>query len=206
MASSTRNKTPKPSAAAQPAKPAGPAPSADPMKAPRYTAWHIVGVVVGVLALVTLACMAGVGIGMGVSRTGAAALLGLQSFRPSTASPMFPRGQGVMPWNQMPYGQMMPFDDEQVPQGGTAYLGVAYDVADNGAAVTQVIQGSPADAAGLKVGDVIHAVDDTVITQANQLRRLIQLHQPGDKVSLTILRNDGSQTIVVTLGSAPANQ
>ena len=205
MANSTRKQTPKPSAPAQPAKPAEVAPTGDPMKAPRYSAWHIVGVVVGILALVTVACVAGIGIGLGMSRT-AGTLLGFQALRPNAVSPMNPRGQGVMPWNQMPFGEMMPFDNDQAPFAGAAYLGVAYDVADNGASVTQVISGSPADSAGLKVGDVIHAVDGTVIAQANELRRLIQAHQPGDKVSLTVLRNGGSQTIVVTLGTAPANQ
>ena len=82
-----------------------------------------------------------------------------------------------------------------------ALLGVNVKTASNGVGIAQVENGSGADAAGLKVGDVITAVGSTQVTTAEQLRAVIASHAPGDKLELSILRNGKTSTVSVTLGT-----
>ncbi|HEX7626240.1 MAG TPA: trypsin-like peptidase domain-containing protein [Gaiellaceae bacterium] len=82
-----------------------------------------------------------------------------------------------------------------------ALLGVSVKTAANGVAVADVSNGSAADNAGVKAGDVITAVGGTTVTTAEQLRAIIDSHQPGDKLSLTILRSGSTKTIDATLGT-----
>ena len=110
-----------------------------------------------------------------------------------------------------------------------AYLGVAIEsipaAAANtlgtkaGAAVTEVRSGSPAAAAGLKGstgtksvdgrayptgGDVITAVDGRTVAGADALRAAIDAKKPGEKITLTVLRNGKTTSVDVTLASRPA--
>ncbi len=57
-----------------------------------------------------------------------------------------------------------------------------------GALVRSVTEGGPADKAGVKVGDIIVAVDDEPLSPERDLRTVIQSHRPGDHVELTIVR------------------
>jgi putative serine protease PepD len=83
-----------------------------------------------------------------------------------------------------------------------ALLGVnVQTAASGGVTVSQVSPGSGADSAGLKVGDVITAVDGTKVTTAEKLRAIIAGHKPGDNVTLTITRSGSTKTLSATLGS-----
>ncbi len=84
-----------------------------------------------------------------------------------------------------------------------ALLGVQVKTASNGSGVTvaSVQTGSAAADAGLKNGDVITAVNGTNVTTAEQLRAIIDSHQPGDKLTLTVLRSGSSKTLSATLGT-----
>ncbi|MDK2982005.1 MAG: serine protease Do [Chloroflexota bacterium] len=90
--------------------------------------------------------------------------------------------------------------------------------APEGVLVEQIASGSPADKAGLRGsykplddngeqilvgGDIITAVDDTAINGVNQLASAIASYQPGDEVSLTILRSGKQTTVTVTLAEKP---
>ena len=87
-----------------------------------------------------------------------------------------------------------------------AYLGVAIDdsSASAGASLAEVRAGTPAARAGLKNGDVITKFGDESVGSADELRRLVDSKQPGDKVELTVTRNGKTQTITVTLGTRPS--
>ncbi|PWG13246.1 protease [Streptomyces sp. V2] len=61
--------------------------------------------------------------------------------------------------------------------------------------------GGPAAKAGLKTGDVITKLDDTVIDSGPTLIGEIWTHKPGDKVTITYERGGKSQTVDLTLGS-----
>lgn len=67
-----------------------------------------------------------------------------------------------------------------------------------------VVDGGPADKAGVKEGDIITQVNSTDINEKNSLASLLGKYQPGDKVKLTINRDGKNQTIEVTLGSMPS--
>ena len=64
-----------------------------------------------------------------------------------------------------------------------------------------VISGGPADKAGIQEGDIITKVDDRVIGEQGGLGSLIAEFLPGEKVTLTIIRDGKTQEVSVTLGS-----
>ena len=67
--------------------------------------------------------------------------------------------------------------------------------------MSKVVAGSPAAKAGLKVGDVITAIDGhTVASPAAIIARVSQL-SPGDQVAITIKRGGTTQQITATIGS-----
>ena len=84
-----------------------------------------------------------------------------------------------------------------------AFLGVS--TTDNtagttGATVAEVTAGSPAERAGLEVGDVIVAVEGDRVSGAASLSRLVSEQAPGSKVTLTIVRDGDERELEATLG------
>ena len=70
-----------------------------------------------------------------------------------------------------------------------------------GALVADVSPGGAADKAGLRQGDVVTKVGGEVITGSESLVATIRGHRPGDKVTLTVVRDNDTRTVKVTLGS-----
>ena len=64
-----------------------------------------------------------------------------------------------------------------------------------GAYVAEVVENSAADKAGVKKGDVILKVNNVDIKSSSQLQEQIGRYSPGDKVALTVLREN--KTIVL---------
>ncbi|TMC47155.1 MAG: PDZ domain-containing protein [Chloroflexi bacterium] len=95
--------------------------------------------------------------------------------------------------------------DSAVQTGDRAFLGVGtQDGNGDGAQVTSVQQGSPADDAGLAAGDVITGLDGTTVDSPTTLRSAILRHHPGDRVGVTWRDGSGNQhTATVTLTSGP---
>jgi len=82
-----------------------------------------------------------------------------------------------------------------------AMLGVTTDKADKGVEIQEITSKESAAAkAGLKEGDVITKVDDKSINDPDALTEVIRSHKPGDKVSITILRDDKEQKVTAELG------
>jgi S1-C subfamily serine protease len=122
---------------------------------------------------------------------------------------------------------------EQIIEDGSvehAYLGIsgadvdptvaeALDLpVDEGALIQQVTPGGPADEAGLEAGsdtaqlegarvrvggDVVTGIDGEEITGMDDLIAAIDSHQPGDEVTLDVIRDGEEQQIDVTLGDRP---
>jgi serine protease Do len=69
----------------------------------------------------------------------------------------------------------------------------------SGIVVGSVVPGSPADQAGLKVGDTITAVDGKKVSKGADLVSDIASRKPGSKVQLALLRNGKSQDATVTV-------
>jgi serine protease Do len=102
------------------------------------------------------------------------------------------------------------------PQAPVAYLGVSTeDVSaelaaleglpvDQGAIVRAVEPGTPAARAGVQVGDIIVGIaGEPVESSQGVLERLLE-HNPGDSVSVTVLRGDDTLDLNVTLGTRAA--
>ncbi len=72
-----------------------------------------------------------------------------------------------------------------------------------GALVAGVLPGTPAEEAGLRVGDLITAVDDTSTPNTDVLRAVIARNRPGTEVTVTVRRKGREERIEVTLGEQP---
>ncbi len=76
---------------------------------------------------------------------------------------------------------------------------VAFGI-DGGVLIADVIEGSPADRAGLRMGDVIIAFDRIPIDNTLQLQELIR-PRAGERVAITCLRRQQKMTLLVHLGA-----
>jgi len=97
--------------------------------------------------------------------------------------------------------------DGRVTNSHRAYLGVQVAALSTGSgvAIYSLVLGGPAEAAGLKVGDVISAVAGRVVSDQPALASVLSTLQPGHAVSIEVVRSDGSRaTVQVTLGELPA--
>jgi putative serine protease PepD len=87
-----------------------------------------------------------------------------------------------------------------------AYLGVSTSDASSttaGALVQSVTSGGPADAAGLRSGDIVTALGTTTVKGTNDLVATIAAHRPGDRVTATVRRGSKTIKVTVTLGTQP---
>lgn len=88
-----------------------------------------------------------------------------------------------------------------------AFLGVGLRVDPNdtlGVRVMKVAPGSPAETAGIRVGDRILAIEAEEMRTSEEITSIVRGMRPGDEISLTILRDEEIRPIVATLGSATA--
>jgi serine protease Do len=97
--------------------------------------------------------------------------------------------------------------DHRVVRGS---IGIMFDSVENpaitrvygngtGVTVSTVVAGSPADQAGLKVGDTITTVDGRKVSKGTELVADIASRKPGAKVALGFLRNGKPQETTVTI-------
>ena len=70
----------------------------------------------------------------------------------------------------------------------------------NGVLVAAVEPNSPAEKAGLQVGDVILGFNGTQVKSANELPRIVSAAKPGTAVTLDVWRNGTKREISATLG------
>lgn len=75
--------------------------------------------------------------------------------------------------------------------------------AEYGVVVIEAIQDSPATEAGLKMGDVITAIDNTKIETMSDLKRQLYQYKENDKVKLTVYKDGVEKTIEMTLKVKP---
>ncbi len=89
--------------------------------------------------------------------------------------------------------------------GGGVFLGfMGESVEDTGVRVTRILEGSPAEKAGLKEGDIIIRYGGKAIKSFTQLQEQNQNRKPGDKVKLQVSRSGKTIDINLTLGERPA--
>jgi serine protease Do len=97
--------------------------------------------------------------------------------------------------------------DHRVARGS---IGIMFDSVENpaitrvygagsGVTISSVVAGSPADQAGLKVGDTITTVDGKKVSKGSELVGDIASRKPGAKVELGFVRNGKQQNTSVTI-------
>ena len=68
-----------------------------------------------------------------------------------------------------------------------------------GALIAEVEPGGPADKAGIKAGDLILRLEQSAVTRAEDLPRIVARHKPGSKVKVEIRRERVTRTVEVNL-------
>ena len=74
---------------------------------------------------------------------------------------------------------------------------------DSGALVEKVEPGGPADAAGIRRGDVVIAAGSEDVRSSGDLVSALRDYRPGDTVDLTVLRNGEKSKLQVNLAESP---
>ncbi len=89
--------------------------------------------------------------------------------------------------------------DSQTPIIGvvlnTAYTG-------EGAEISEITPGGPAQEAGFRVGDVITGFNGRQVADSTELVVAIRSYAPGEQIEITVRRNGQSSNITLTLGSS----
>lgn len=105
----------------------------------------------------------------------------------------------------------MPGDHEKAPKVPMTFLGVETSqvpivVSEQlgltkglGLVVDYVVPNSPAASAGLQQNDILKMLNDQILMEPTQLRKLLQTFSEGTEVTLTILRKGQEQKITVKL-------
>ena len=86
------------------------------------------------------------------------------------------------------------------------YLGIQTTDATTGtgAVVADVVAGGPAAEAGLRAGDVVIAVDDTTVSQPDDVVAAVSSLKPGREIKVRVRRGGEERSITVKLGTRPA--
>ncbi len=73
-----------------------------------------------------------------------------------------------------------------------------------GVVIEEITPGGPADEAGLRVGDIITAIDGNSMRGMSELREYVLSQQVGQRVSVTYRRGGAQAETTVTLGARPS--
>ena len=93
-------------------------------------------------------------------------------------------------------GDGMTFFNEQ---SNRAMLGVVTEKTDEGLEIQDVTKESAAEKAGLKKGDIITKIDEKKVDSPDGLSEAIKSHKPGDKVTISYLRDKKEQKATAEL-------
>ncbi len=72
-----------------------------------------------------------------------------------------------------------------------------------GALITEVFRGTPADRGGMKVGDILIAVEGSPVTDSATMLNLIAALVPGSPATLRVLRESREIDLKITVGRRP---
>jgi Do/DeqQ family serine protease len=104
--------------------------------------------------------------------------------------------------------QLLEYGEVERGQLGVMIQDVTPDLAEaldldaaEGALVAQVVAGSPAEHAGIEVGDVVTELDGEPIADGAELRNRIGLMRVGEEISLTVVRDGRRREIDAEVGA-----
>jgi serine protease DegQ len=72
-----------------------------------------------------------------------------------------------------------------------------------GTLITEVFNGTPAEQAGMKSGDLLVAVDGKPVTDSASMLTLISAIAPGSNATLKVIRSQKTVELKVTVGKRP---
>ncbi|HVW52592.1 MAG TPA: Do family serine endopeptidase [Trinickia sp.] len=89
------------------------------------------------------------------------------------------------------------------PQDVTPAIAESFGLEQRGTIVAGVLQGGPADKAGIKPGDVLLDVNGEEITDTTRLLNLIAQIKPGTQAKVKLMRKRKEVDVTVTIGKRP---
>ena len=86
----------------------------------------------------------------------------------------------------------------------TPIIGVVLNTAftGDGAKVSEITPGGPAEKAGVRVGDVITGLNGRQVADSTELVVVIRSYAPGEEIEITLTRNGQPSTVSLALGSS----
>ncbi len=75
-----------------------------------------------------------------------------------------------------------------------------------GALITEVFRGTPADKAGIKLGDILIAVEGTPVTDSSSMLNLVAALNPGKQATFKVVRSQQETDVKVVVGRRPLQQ
>ena len=127
-------------------------------------------------------------------------IAGFAQTPPAPPSPPGPHGPPGIPGGheKAPKAPMtfLGVETSQVPNVVSEQLGLAKGL---GLVVDYVVPDSPAASAGIQQNDILKMLNDQILIEPSQLRKLLQTFSEGTEVTLTILRKGQEQKITVKL-------
>ncbi|MEM9452711.1 MAG: trypsin-like peptidase domain-containing protein [Myxococcota bacterium] len=116
-------------------------------------------------------------------------------------------GSGLRPGFAIPVDQARQIVEQLRDRGevvrGWLGAGNVPGATEPGATIGSVYEGTPAERAGLRSGDVVEALDGEPLESFEALRARVGTKQPGDEVTLLVRRDGEVLELRVTLGARP---
>ena len=73
----------------------------------------------------------------------------------------------------------------------------------NGALIAGVKENGPAGRAGIKLGDLMIAVEGKTVTNSSDMLDLIAALPPGQTATFTVMRNQAEKSVEISIGTRP---
>ena len=89
-------------------------------------------------------------------------------------------------------------------QGLGSFLGVGIQETAAGVEVTRIAPDSPAEKAGIKIGDIVTQYNGQRVEGMDQFSTLVRETPPGREVKIGVVRNGAPQTITAKIVARPA--
>ncbi len=87
------------------------------------------------------------------------------------------------------------------PSRGGPFVGVSRDPDSEAAKIAAVVKGSPAEKAGIEVGDVVVGFDDKEISTFQEFVDEVLRHKPKDKVKIVVQRGEEKLSLELVIGT-----
>ena len=85
----------------------------------------------------------------------------------------------------------------------TAYMGVSLTNRDDSVVISGLVQGAPAERAGLKTGDTLKKLGNTSVKNSQQVLEVMRSRSPGQKIPATVERDGEAISVTLELVARP---